>query len=294
MLAVVACHKDAEKPSPPPPPKIAPAPAPPADANVAPTAGTYPDLGAALTATVPADTRVIGFGELHVRTDRAQVKSALARFTSDALPAIGDKLSDLIVETWIVDPHCGKPAVEATAKIAITTRRPTETKSEIAQLADAARAKGIQPHAMRIGFDDYAKIAPKDKDVDISAMLTLTTKELTRIATEAVVHRDKEAEHRPWIALYGGALHNDRFPDKGVEEWSYAAKVDAITHDKFVEIDLIVPELVRNEAPWTDLPWFSHYAPALSEHQTLLYRTGPASFVLIFPRSAATQETKTP
>ena len=43
----------------------------------------------------------------------------------------------------------------------------------------------------------------------------------------AVAHRDREAKHRPWIALYGGALHNDRFPADGVEQWSYAAKADA-------------------------------------------------------------------
>ena len=288
VLAVVACHKEAEhtapapSPAPPAPPPATFAPAVPPE--VAPAAANYPDLGAALAATIPADARVIGFGELHVRTDRAQVKSALARFTRDAVPAIGDKLSDLIVETWIVDPHCGKPAVEATAKIAITTRRPTETKSEIAQLADAARAKGIQPHAMRIGCDDYAKIAPKDKDVDVAAMLTLTTKELTRIATEAVAHRDKEPEHRPWIALYGGALHNDRFPDKGVEEWSYAAKVDAITHDKFVEIDLIVPELAEGDAASQKQPWYPLVGKADTK-SLQVWKRGDRSFVILFPRT---------
>src|SRR6476659_9594824 len=68
------------------------------------TATTYADLGAALKATIPADARVVGFGELHARTDRAQVKSSLAHFTADGLPALTDRLSDLIIETWIVDP----------------------------------------------------------------------------------------------------------------------------------------------------------------------------------------------
>src|SRR5690606_18941920 len=70
-------------------------------------AKTYPDLAAALTATIPADARVVGFGELHMRTDRKQVRSTLAHFTQQGLPAIADKLSDLIVETWFVDPKCG-------------------------------------------------------------------------------------------------------------------------------------------------------------------------------------------
>ena len=42
------------------------------------------------------------------------------------------------------------------------------------------------------------------------------------------LHRDKEPTHRPWIAVYGGALHNDRFPEPGVAEWSYAAAIDKV------------------------------------------------------------------
>ena len=57
-------------------------------------ADTYPDLASALAAIIPAGTRVLGFGEMHSRTDRAPVKSALSRFTTDGLPALSDKLSD--------------------------------------------------------------------------------------------------------------------------------------------------------------------------------------------------------
>src|SRR5439155_4054112 len=119
-------------------------------------------------------------------------KSALARFTADGLPALADRLSDLAVGTWIVDPKCGAPAQEATARVAVTMRRPVETKSEIAELAETARKAQIQPHAMRLTCDDYARIAPAGKDVQPEVMLTLTTRELARIAREAVAHRDGE------------------------------------------------------------------------------------------------------
>jgi len=243
----------------------------------------YPDLGAALTAIIPADARVVGFGEMHNRTDRAQVTSTLAHFTNEAVPVLKDRLSDLIVETWITDPHCGSAAQVATAKVTTTMKRPAATKSEIAQLADAAKAAGIQPHAMRITCDDYARIAPPGKDIDVPAMLDLTTRELTRIATEAVVHRDKEPTHRPWIALYGGALHNDRFPDKGVEDWSYAAKVDELTHGHFVEVDLIVPELAEGDPASAKQPWFDLVKRAGRSVQ--VYTRGERSFVVILPRS---------
>jgi hypothetical protein len=281
LLLVAACgNKDA---APRPATKQAAAAPPPAVVADAASAPTYPDLGAALTAIIPPDARVIGFGELHSRTDRAQVTSSLAHFTAEALPALHDKLSDLIIETWITDPHCGSAATEATAKVTVTMRRPVETKSEIGKLADAAKAAGIQPHAMRITCDDYAKIAPRGKDVDVAAMLDLTTRELSRISLEAIAHRDKEPTHRPWIALYGGALHNDRFPDKGVEDWSYAAKVDDATHGHFVEIDLIVPELAEADPASAKQPWFD-----LVEHAgrtVQVYKRGERSFVVILPRS---------
>jgi hypothetical protein len=257
----------------------------PADAAAAVKADAYPDLGAALAAIVPADARVVGFGELHSRTDRAQVTSSLARFTQDGLPAIADKLSDLIVETWIVDPKCGQAAKTATAKVEITVRRPPETKSEIALLAEAARAAKVQPHAMRLACSDYEKVAPSGKDVLPDVMLGLITKELGRIAEEAVRHRDKDPGRRPWIALYGGALHNDRFPAEGVEDWSYATRVDELTGGKFVEVDLIVPELAEADTAAQKQPWFAlvhDRAPTVK-----VWRRGERSFVVVFPRTPA-------
>lgn len=261
-LALVACGKPSapprtEVPAQPAPPMVATVDAAPVvvDAKPVPPPGMYADLGAALVAIIPADARVVGFGELHNRVDRAAVRSSLALFTA-ALPAFGDRVSDLIVETWIVDPNCGKTAVAATQKMETEVKRPEATKSEIALLADAAKAAKIQPHAMKLSCADYQTLVPKG-EVDALAMLTLTTRELKRIAISAVVHRDKEPEHRPWIALYGGALHNDRFPDKAVAEWSYAAAVDKVTKDHFVEIDVIVPELAAADSVSQKQPWFS-------------------------------------
>jgi len=226
---------------------------------------------------------VIGFGELHSRTDRAQVTSSLSHFTTDALPALKDKLSDLVVETWITDPHCGSAAQEATTKVTVTMRRPVETKSEIARLADAARAASIQPHAMHLTCDDYSRIAPPGKDVQVEAMLDHTTRELGLNASDAVTHRDAEPNHRPWIAVYGGALHNDRFPDDAVAEWSYAKKVDDVSANHFVEIDLIVPELAEGDDALKKQPWFPVVAQAGTKHQ--VWKRGERSFVIVLPRA---------
>lgn len=282
---LVACGSGgSEKPKDPAPP------ARPVDAAVAvvdaappedlPVHQRYPDLAAALKATIPADARVVGFGELHARVDRPNVRSALASFT-DALPAFGDQVSDLIVETWVVDPRCGKAAQTTTKKLETDVKRPEATKSEITRLADAARAAKIQPHAMTLGCKDYEKLAPGGTP-DPVAMLTLTTKELSRIALSAIAYRDKQPERRPWIAVYGGALHNDRFPDEGVAEWSYAKAVDQASKDHFVEIDLIVPELAEPDATSQRQPWFPLTRTA---REYRVYQRGERSFVIVTPRT---------
>lgn len=286
LLVAMGCGKEAKEAARPEPAKRdAGATTLAADAAPEVKSTAYPDLAAALKATIPADARVLGFGEMHMRTDRTIVKSALARFTQDGLPAIAEHVSDLVVETWFVDPTCGQKAQTATAKVEMTVRRPHETKSEIALLAEAAKAAKIQPHAMKLTCEDYEKFAPTNKDVDPDHLLTLTTKELGRISGEAVAYRTKKADKRPWIAVYGGALHNDRFPVDGVEMWSYAAKADETSGDKFVEIDLIVPELAEADEPTKKQPWYPVVQKA--DDQVHVWQRGERSFVVVLPRSPA-------
>lgn len=276
-LAMLACGKD---PAPATPPLVPPAPsAPPA----LPAHRAFPDLGAALIATIPDDARVVGFGELHARTDRAAPISSLASFTQ-ALPVIAGRLSDLVIETWLPAPACGDVAVKSTARIEATMQRPVETKSEIGELASAARAARIQPHAMTLSCDDYARMAPAAGEIDPAAMLAVVTRELTRIATSAVRHRDREPGHRPWIAVYGGALHNERFPDPSVAEWSYAAAVDRATGDRFVEVDVIAPALAAADPVSARAPWFPLIAaPRDPASPVVVWQRGERSFVVLLP-----------
>jgi hypothetical protein len=285
-LAVCACSKDA-----PAPPRAQSAPGERSLPRVTEAPGAaaphaYRDLAGALVATIPADARVIGFGELHARRDRPATTSTLAAFTR-ALPALADRLSDLVIETWRVDPGCGAPAVDATARIETAIERPATTRSEITELVDAARAARVQPHAMTLHGADSAAVAPAGGEVDAAAMLSLTTRELRRIVTSAVAHRDEEPGHRPWIAVYGGALHNNRLPAAGVAEWSYAPDADRATGGRFVEIDLVVPELAAASPGARREPWFPLAgAPRDPDHPVLVWTRGERSFVVILPPAA--------
>ncbi|MEJ7600901.1 MAG: hypothetical protein WKG01_23550, partial [Kofleriaceae bacterium] len=142
------------------------------DAVALPVHTTYAGLAAALEAVIPADARVIGIGELHARVDRSPVKqTSLAAFTR-ALPRIGARVSDLVLETWVVDPKCGPQAVKATQQLETAVKRPAATKTEIALLVEAARAASIQPHAMTLACKDYEQLAPATGEPDPVAMLT--------------------------------------------------------------------------------------------------------------------------
>jgi hypothetical protein len=269
---------------------------------------SYPSLTAALIAVIPADARAIGFGELHARRDRAGAPSTIAALTA-ALPALRDRLSDLIIETWIVDPRdptCGRKAERTTRRLEAALDRPAAVKSEIELLAEAARAGGVQPHAMTLTCADYRALtrpaAPPaggagreragEAEPDPVVMLGLVTRELTRIATSAIAHRDRQPGRRPSIALYGGALHNDRAPAVGVAEWSYAASLDLATGGRYLEVDLIAPELAEQDSGSRAQPWFplvAATAPSAAEPLTgaLVWTRGERSVVVILPRAAA-------
>ena len=137
---------------------------------------------------------------------------------------------------------------------------------------------------MTLGCADYAAIAPGGREIDPVALLSLTTRELTRIATSAVVHRDRQPGHRPWIAVYGGALHNDRFPDASVAEWSYAAAIDKASADRYVEIDLLVPELAEPDEQSQKQPWFPLVRAARDPARPVVaWKRGERSFVVVLP-----------
>src|SRR5688500_17344825 len=96
-----------------------------------PGATAYPDLAAAIEAILAEakDTRMVGFGELHSRADLpVPGPSALARFAREVMPVIGARTSDLVLETWVVDPPC-KTAEDATPRVEAAVQRPAAVKT---------------------------------------------------------------------------------------------------------------------------------------------------------------------
>jgi hypothetical protein len=244
-------------------------------------------LAEAIAELVPPRTRLLGLGELHARVDRPNAPSTLVRFTEELLPALPARTSDLILETWAVDGRCGKIAAAATASLQAATRRPESTQSELGILAGRSRGRGLRSHSMRVTCDDYKAMAAGGDDA-IVHMLDLTTSELTRLAVTYLRRAAANAPvasviaEPPLIVIYGGALHNDRFPTAGLASWSYAPSVEADSERTYVEVDLITPELAEDDPALASEPW----APLLgvSSH-VVTYQRGERSYVVVLPRA---------
>jgi hypothetical protein len=263
-----------------------PAPiAPPSADPIGPT--RVATVAEALRAIISPDDTVIGVGELHERVGHASKRSALGMFIDQALPVFGADTAYLIVETWSPPPACGSAASNVTHNIETAVQRPTSTKSEVRQLADAARVAGITPVAMNFSCEDFALLttaARKSSDDQIITMLDLTTRELAAQTNAAWRSRAATAA-RKRIIVYGGGLHNNRQPTAGVEQWSYAATLDAEALAHYVEIDWYPRELAYIDPAVSK----TGLLPAPNDHpdDVWVIPQGERSFLLLLPTPGA-------
>ncbi len=249
----------------------------------APDHSVHADLGSAFAHILRDKPRVLGVGELHLRTDKVgPTSSALARFTAEAMPGLGPTVSDLVIETWVVDPAC-KTGGAATQRVESAMKRPESTKTEIGGLIGIIKQNGIKAHVMRLTCDDLTTVAPPT-GVDAEQLLAVVTRELGRVTRSAVRYRDEHAEVRPLIVVYGGALHNDLYPFKTTAQWSYAAAVDDATGGRFVEVDLYLPELIEGQPLYESEDWYPLVAKVPAGKMLLIERA-PHSWAVILPRS---------
>lgn len=288
LVVLAACGNDK-------PPTAAPPPAPPdaAVVDAAPTGDAdplagfvprhtnYPDVATAMKVVLGDRPRVLGIGEIHERTDRAAASvPTLVRFARELLPAIASQTSDLVIETWTLEPGC-QTGVADSRKIEATMKRPAATTNQISSLFGITKANSIKAHVMRLTCADLK--AATAGGVDPVALLGLVTRELGRISASAVRYRDEHGEARPIIAVYGGALHNDLYPPRSTREWSYALPVDEATGGRFVELDLYRPEQVEGVELYQREPWYPLVAEAGPDHVVLIERA-PHAWLMLLPR----------
>lgn len=228
---------------------------------------------------------VIAFGELHQTRATAKVRSSIARFTDEILPVIAPHASHLIVETWITRGRCGEAEAQVTKEIARTTERPAETESEIMKLLRRAKELGVAPHVLDVGCDEYQVLAGQGGQagtVDYDKLLTITNQHLERAIGQGLLLA--RAPGRPLVIVYGGALHNDLFPDPTLAKYTFGRHVHAATRGAYREVDLYVPEMIEATPALKGEPWYLVWREAGAGSGMVVIERSPRSAIVVFPR----------
>jgi hypothetical protein len=250
-----------------------------------PRHAVFPDAARAVKSILETHKpRVLGFGEIHQKTDSAVARSAVKRFAEQLLPLLAPRATDLLVETWVTEGRCGKQEKRVVKQVDKGTKRPKSTENEVLTLLKRGKKLGLKPHILVLSCADYKKLSGKDGKLDYEALLSTVTRHLKK-KVEAIVGKQpkgakKKAARERVLLVYGGALHNDLFPPKGLEMFSYAS---AAAKSGYVEIDLYVPEYLRGDKELAKQPWFPLLGKATSG-QVVLIERGKRSYVLLLRR----------
>jgi hypothetical protein len=229
---------------------------------------------------------VLGLGEAHAPKG-AKVPSAARRFTEDLLPLLAGRASDLLLESMMPPGACRAAAVEARSKERIVTSHQAPTdQNEYLAMGERARTFGVVPDLLRPDCADIEAMRAQDGSDSIDATLEIIGR-LTTTQAKTLVVRDSrsDADRGKMVVIYGGALHNDLSPRPQAARWSYAPALSAFVHGRFIALDLIVPEFIRDDDAWRALPWWPLYQPERLGDRSTLFRTDDHSFVLVFPRT---------
>jgi hypothetical protein len=202
------------------------------------------------------------------------------------LPTLEGKASDLVLELWVANGSCGGQEKKVAAQQKdVTATQAATNQNDFVALAEAAKKHGLAPHVLVPECDEYAKILDAGAG-DVDAMLSMIARLTTREIGELLAKRANPGDAGDGlIVAYGGAMHNDAEPRPGHEAWSFGPAVIAKTGGRYVELDLIVPELVKDTDAWRAQPWYAHYDRDAHDQETLLFTTGARSFAMIFPKS---------
>lgn len=234
------------------------------------------------------EPRVLAIGEAHAQraNEGTGVASSTKRFSETLLPELAGKATGLVLELWLGEPKCGKVVeVVREQQKPVTQGQAKTNPNELVALGDRAFALGIRPFPLKPSCEDYAPIADAGDDA-VLRMLELIER-LSEERMKALLRAPGDGGAPGLVLAYGGALHNDATPAPGKEGFSFGPAMVHASDGRYVELDLIVGDFVRDAEPWTALPWTKTYLASPVTAKTLLYRTGPMSFVLVFPRAAA-------
>jgi len=236
---------------------------------------------AAFDYVLSSEPRVLAVGEAHAQDDTPGIASSTRRFAEQLLPKLVGRAKHIVIELLLAD--CKKQTVSEVKKqqAPVTEHQAKTNQNEFVTLGTVAKRLGIEPQGLTPPCAEYEAVANAGEG-GIEQLLALVA---NQTATEVEALLAKPNSSASLIVTYGGALHNDLNPRPGQEAWSFGPRLAKATGNRYLELDLIVPEFVKDNEAWRNLPWFSAFDRQHLTSETLLLRPAPSSFVLIFPKT---------
>lgn len=281
-LALVGCGKEAPKKPPEAPPIASLAPTP---AALDPTTTEeFPDVRAAFAKVLAGSSpRVVAIGETHATKDANLTRSPTARFTEELLPLFEGKAAAIVVEVWVANGSCGASEKKVAEKQKEVTKPQAETnQNDFVTLANKAKERGIVPFPLVPSCPDYARVLDAGAG-DVGVMLEIIAK-TTGDKVESLLPKS----NGKIVLTYGGALHNDKIPRTGRETWSFGPRLSKAADGKYVEVDLVVPELVKDTDAWKSQPWYAATVARAKADKAILVTLAEGSYAIVFPGTVST------
>lgn len=236
-------------------------------------------------ATAPA---ILAIGEAHAQKGTDGIASATRRFTDELLPLVAPRASDVVVELWAPDPRCLTEVKQvASAQRPVVDRQAETNQNEYVTLGARAKALGVVPWLLRPTCDDFAMLADAGPDA-VPQMLRLVKRLTAHKLAQVWEENRADAGGPPKIALaYGGAMHNDLRPSPEGADFSFGPELERLSGGAYVELDLIVPEYVKDTPAWQKLPWYAAWEAEKADGRprgtATLFVLAERSFVLVLP-----------
>jgi hypothetical protein len=252
---------------------------------------------------------VLGIGEAHAQAGSERVQSTAARFSEQLLPLLAERASHIIVELLRANPACSaaarpleqaqKPVIEPQSK---------NNQNDYVQIGVRAKALGVEPFLLTPSCAEFQAIGDAGEDA-IAVTLATIARITTRMVKGALLQNQKAGRERIVLA-YGGALHNDLRPSElaardhsaaapanggpdleggaplSEDSFRYGDELNQFTGGRYIALDLVVRELIKDNAAWRALPWYAAFDPHLHPDSYIVLRTSPQSYVLFFPGAA--------
>jgi hypothetical protein len=245
----------------------------------------FEDAASALRFVLRERPLALGVGEAHAPAGAEGIPTTAARFSEQLLPVLEHRASHLIVE--LLNPNRDCPAAARPLQQAqqpVIQAQSHENQTDYVALGIRARALGIEPFVLTPSCEEFQAIADAGEDAiprTLSTIAAITTRLLER-----ALRQNRELGRDRLVVAYGGALHNDLGLDEARASFRYGNALSDFTGGRYVALDLIVREFIKDNAAWQALPWYGQFDPKSDPASYLLLQPSPHSYVLFFPATA--------